>query len=384
MFSGMLIGLVFPSLAPFSYPIGKIYIQLLKSLIVPLVFTSIATSVFSIGDPKNLGRVGLKTALYFAITTLLAASIGVITVSFLKPGQNLSSLGGLLNQAQVSQSSSQIDSIKTLIMSIFPDNILAAFVNGDLLPIILISLVIGFASLHLDRKNNTLQPLLDNLNQLVLIAVDWVLKLTPIGIFCLMLNLIAESGLDVLLPLVKFILTILIGLFSLGVCIIPLILWILKQKNPLVLAKSLFSGLVIAFSTASSAAAYPIVLRSLQETCGVNKETSSFVLPLGLTINMNGTALFQAATALFLTQIYAITLSPTDILLICFTTLFAAMAAAAIPSAGLITLSMILNLVGIPLEGIALIIGIDRILDMFRTVVNIWGNAVACMVLDKS
>ena len=379
MLAGLFAGLLFPEIKTITQPIGLIFINLLKTLIAPLIFTSLTTGMCSLGSIKHFGNLGIKTFFYFAVTTIISASVGLASMSFLTLSPNLT------NQITSSLTSPKIEprSFSEIIMALFPNNFVETFTGNNYLPLIFICIFFGLALLKMQPKSKNIQDILISLNDLFMLLVEWVIRLSPLAIFALIATMISNTGVEMLLPLLKYLLLIACALIFYASIVLPLILWFFKKTYALNLFKHLSTALLIAFSTASSAATLPIALKTIQEKVQVNKETSSFVFPLGITINMDGTALYQAAAVSFLALIYGISLSPLTLILIVFTTLLASIAAAAIPSAGLITLTMILSVAGVPLEGIALIIGVDRILDMLRTTVNIWGNSIACVVLDR-
>ena len=378
MIFGVLAGLFFPAIKIVTEPIGLIFIQLLKALIAPLIFTSLTTGMCSLGSISQFGKLGSKTFLYFALTTILSASLGLLCLNIFKIGSTLSE-SFLATKESLSITT---QSFSEILLGMFPDNFLGTFIGSNYLPLIFVSIFFGLALLKTQPKNKTLLNGLESLNNMFMLLVEWVIALSPIAIFALIATLISNTGLEMLLPLLKYLVLIASALAIYALIILPLILWLFTKKSALAIFKKLSTALMIAFSTASSAATLPVALKSIQESCHVSKNTSSFVFPLGITINMDGTALYQAATVAFLAQVYGVSLSLPILIVIVLTTLLASIAAAAIPSAGLITLTMILSVAGVPLEGIAIILAVDRILDMLRTTVNIWGNSIACLVLD--
>lgn len=379
MILGVASGMLFPEFSSSIAFIGDIFIRLLKVLIIPLIFTSISSGIFNLNSMRTLECLGLKTLLYFSASTICAAAVGIALSVCIVPGNISNPLEGL---AQTANSPKSV-SIESFISSLFPSNLFQALVEGNLLTIILFSLLFGFALLKLGQESESIKKAINSLNQVVLIFVDWVISLSAIGVFCLISPIVAKTGISLFLPLISFTVTVILGLLILALIVLPAAFMLITQKNIYPYLKKLSYPLMMAFSTASSAATFPVLLKTLQEDCQVSKKTSSFVLSLGITLNMNGTALFQACSVLFFAQFYAVSLSITQYILICLLTLFAAMSAAAIPSAGLVTLTMILSSLQIPVEGIALILGIDRILDMCRTTINIWSNSIACILIDK-
>ena len=389
MIVGVVSGWLLPELTVIYKPIGTLFIRALKFLIVPLVLASLVSGVVSLGDFNKLGRIGAKTFVYFLLTTLVAISTGLILAVLIQPGM----VEGI--QTAATFSAPQKSSFIQVLYNIIPTNMVDALASGNMLAIIFMSILIGFGLTKLkslpikneDEKNsNPAQPLInvfESINQLMMVVTDWVLRTSPIGIWALIAQLIATTGLATLKPLAIYIMTVLIGLLVHALVVIPVIVSIMTKKKPLDILRQNSAGVLTAFSAASSAASLPLVLQSLVSRTNVSQHVTSFVMPLGITVNMNGTALYQAVATVFIAQLYGIVLEPVQFLLILVTATLAAVSAAAIPSAGLITLTMILTTVGVPIEGIAIILGVDRIVDMCRTSVNIWGNCCASVVIDQ-
>lgn len=274
--------------------------------------------------------------------------------------------------------------LRDVIMNIIPDHPIRALIDGNMLQVIFMAVTFGFALRYLPRDIS--KPMISwfsSLNELMMVITGWVLALSPFGIAALIAELFATVGFVSLIPLIKYIFTVLLGLFVYGFVIVPIYCSALAKQNPLTMFRRLSVAIVTAFSTASSAASLPIALKSLMQRCQQPIEVASFVMPVGITVNMNGTALFQGIATVFIAQLYHVPLSLTHYVLILTTTLLAAIGTAAVPSAGLITLTLVLTTVGIPLEGIGIIIAVDRFLDMCRTSVNMWSNCVATMVLTR-
>ena len=377
---GVLLGHLIPSLLPVYSYLGAIFIRLLKFIIVPIVFASLLTSVANMGNSSEFGKLGVQTFLYFILTTAFAITVGLTLTAFIKPGVIPLIDSSLIGEVKIPEALP----LGQVIMNIIPDHPIRALIDGNMLQVIFMSISFGFALRFLPRDIS--KPMIswfDSLNELMMVITGWVLALSPIGIACLIAELFATVGVASLMPLIKYIFTVLLGLLIYGFVIVPLYCSVLAKQNPLTMFRRLSVAIVTAFSTASSAASLPIALKSLMKRCQQPIEVTSFVMPVGITVNMNGTALFQGVATVFIAQLYQVPLSLTHYGLILTTTLLAAIGSAAVPSAGLITLSLVLTTVGIPLEGIGIIIAVDRFLDMCRTSVNMWSNCVATMVLTR-
>ncbi|MCF7805557.1 MAG: dicarboxylate/amino acid:cation symporter [Candidatus Marinimicrobia bacterium] len=371
---GFFVGFIFGDSILFLDPIGQLFIKLLKMIIVPLIIASVIMGVAEIGDVRKLGRLGGKTVLYYLSTTGLAVVIGIIMVNVMQPGVGVNLT---LEKSPEAAPPSLIDTL----MGIVPANPFEAVVNMDMLPIIFFSILIGVVLTTIGKKAKPLVSFFDSLNAVMMKLTHWIMELAPYGVFALMAVIVAETGGDVIIDLAKYMATVLIGLLIHGFVILPLILKIIGKGNPFQFAKDMSSALATAFSTSSSSATLPVTMESIEKNAGVDNTVSSFVLTLGATINMDGTALYEAVAAIFIAQVYGIDLTFAQQLLIIVTATLAAIGAAGIPSAGLITMIIVLNQVNLPLEGIGLITAVDRILDMVRTTVNVWGDSVGARTI---
>jgi Na+/H+-dicarboxylate symporter len=358
--------------------LGDIFIRLLKMIIIPLVIASMASGIASIGNIRNLGRIGSKTFLYYMATTLLSVFVGLLLVNIIQPGKGVQ-LAETTEVAPIAVDSSVIQ----LITSIVPDNIFKAMAETDVLSVIFFSLLLGVAISVVGEKAKPLADFFDGLNTVMMKITDWVMRLAPIGVFALMAHTIGQVGLAVLKPLAIYMLTVTAGLLIHACVTLPILLSVFAKRSPLAFIRDMFSAVATAFSTASSAATLPITMDCLEKNAKVPKTIAGFVLPLGATINMDGTALYEAVAAMFIAQAYAIDLSIGQQILIMLTATLASIGAAAIPGAGLITLVIVLKAVGLPLEGIGIILAVDRLLDMCRTSVNVWGDACGAAVIAK-
>ncbi len=358
---------------------GDIFIRLLKMIILPLIITSMVSGIASLGNFRSLGRIGLKTAAYYLTTTLLAVTIGLILVNLLKPGAAVS----LGTQTAALPTVHTAPSTISIIHDIVPSNLFKSLADDKFLSAIFFSLLFGVALASIGEKAKAVTRLFDTLKEVILRITDWIMCLAPIGVFALMAYTIGQMGLEVLKPLTKYILTVILGLAVHACIILPILLSVFARRSPLKFIRDMFSAVATAFSTASSAATLPITMDCLEKKAGVSNKVASFVLPLGATINMDGTALYEAVAAMFIAQVYGIDMTIGQQIVIMLTATLASIGAAAIPGAGLVTLIIVLRAVNLPLEGIAMILAVDRILDMCRTAVNVWGDACGGAVVAR-
>ncbi len=378
MFLGAIFGYLFKDLTlSFAPYIGDLFIRLLKMLIVPLVFASMVVGIGSVGDIRSIGKIGSKTIAYFMGSTVIAVFIGLVLVQISQPGVGTTIS---LSETATLNAKAPASLVQTLV-NIVPTNIVDALGRGEMLSVILFSLLVGAAITTFGEQCKPLYTLFDNLNNVMMKITEWVMALAPYGVFALIASTMAESGVDAFKPLAVYIATIMVGLVIHALLVIPLITWILGKYSPLKLLKDMVSALATVFSTASSSATMPITMDCLMKNSGVSKRVVGFFIPLGTTMNMNGTALYQGVAVIFFAQIYGIDLSLAHQVMIIVTATLAAVAAAGIPSAGFVTMIIIMNAVNVPIEGIGFILGVDRLLDMFRSSVNVWSNAAGAVVV---
>lgn len=357
-------------------PLGTIYVNLIKMIMVPLVFTSLILGVSSISDVKKIGKMGIMTIAIFLFTTASAVIIGLILSNIFKPG-----LG--VQMGNNTYEMKQFPSLTDTIVGIFPDNMIGSLLNANMLQIIFVAIVIGVSLVRVAPKGKVLHDCIEGIFEIMIVITNGVMMLTPIGILGLMIPTVAQNGLAVLLPLGKLILV-----FYLAVIIhIGLIYCTSIRCFSDFSIKEFFAGMlpaqVIAFVTCSSAAALPISMQRAQDKLDISKEVSGFVLPLGATINMDGNALYQGIVALFIAQVYGIEMSVMMQLMVILTGTLASIGAAGVPGAGMIVLSTVLVSAGLPIDGIALVAGIDRVLDMGRTMINVTGDAMTACIVEK-
>ena len=359
--------------------LGTVFIAALKMLIVPVVFFALIVGVSSLNDIRQLGRIGTKTMLYYLITTALAITLALGVAFVMSPGSNFKMPVLEETDVAINEGMPFID----VLINIVPSNPVQAMAEANMLQIIFFAIMVGIAITIMGDKVPTVRLFVNECNDLFLRLVTVVMLFAPLGIFGLTARTFSQLGYEIMLPLSKYLLTVVIGL-ALQVVVYMIILRVVSGLNPIYLVKKITSPLSIAFSTASSAAALPVTIRTAEEQLGVDKKVASFTLPLGATINMDGTAIMQGVATFFIAQVYADGLSPSQFLLVILTATLASIGTASVPGAGLIMLSMVLTTVGLPIEGIALIIAVDRIIDMARTSINVCGDIVGTVVVAKS
>ena len=354
---------------------GTGFIRLMKMLVVPLVFFSIVVGVASISDIKKIGAIGGRTILIYLITTAVAVSIALLIASFIQPGEGLNMVG--LAHANVTTNTTLTDTV----LNIIPDNPFGSLANGDMLPVIIFGLLVGMILAKLKEETQVVNDFFSQGNSIMMEMTRIVMKFAPIGIFCLMAKTFASLGFDGVLPLAKYILCVLLGLAIQAFVVYPSLLVLFTRLNPIKFFKKFISVMFFAFSSSTSNATIPLNLEKLSEL-GVSREVSSFTIPLGATINMDGTAIMQGCAVMFAAQAYGIDLGLTALLTVIFTAVMASIGTAGVPSVGLITLNMVFNSVGLPADAIGIIMGIDHLLDMFRTAVNVTGDAICTIIVS--
>ncbi|MFZ7103571.1 MAG: dicarboxylate/amino acid:cation symporter [Peptococcaceae bacterium] len=374
---GVLVGLFMPSAAAntFIAPIGNLFIRLIKMVIVPLVFASLVVGASSVGDVKKMGRMGGKTVLYYLMTTAIAVIIGLILGNVLQPG------AGLQLPVDAAYEGQDAPHVIDVLLNVIPTNPLDALVRGDMLQIIFFAIFVGIAITIIGKKAEPVKNFFDGFAEIMYKITGLIMETAPYGVFGLITPVVASYGLDVLAPLAMVIIAVYLGCIIHGALVYSTAVKVMGKISPLTFFKGIFPAQVIAFSTCSSSGTLPATIQCVEENLGVSNETASFVLPLGATINMDGTSLYQGVCALFVAQIYGLDLTLGQQLTIVLTGTLASIGAAGVPGAGLIMLTMVLSSVGLPLEGVALVAGVDRVLDMARTALNVTGDASAAVVV---
>ncbi len=376
----VLLGIYIPDYGEHLKIFGDIFLNLLKMIIVPLVFTSVFTAILGLGDITKFRNLGLKALLYYFSTTAMAVMTGLVIVNILQPGKGVQVNG--IQPAEVPKV--EEFSLTNLLLNLIPSNPFQSFAEGKVLQIIVFAIFIGLAVLVIDKfKQEIIKNFFEGFNDALIQLTKWVILMTPIGVFSLVYYLISNAGVEVLISLWKYALAVVLGLLIHAFINLPLLAYIFGRYNPFKYFLQVREALLIAFSTASSAATLPVSMELAQEKGKVKKEVAGFVLPLGATINMDGTALYESIAAVFIANIYGIELSFSQMLTIFLTATLASIGAAAIPGAGLVMLTLVLSSAGIPLEGIGLIIAVDRFLDMLRTAINVWGDLNGAKILNR-
>ena len=388
LIAGVMVGLVLNLFAPGVFskadlflfkPLGTIFLNLMKMLVVPVVFISIVLGTVGIGDPKKLGRIGAKTISYFLITTAVAIVIALAFALVVKPGA-----GGGFETEGISYEANEAPPVSDTLLGIIPTNPVTAMAEGNMLQIIFFAALVGFGLAMLGKKTDRLVVLFEQANGLVMYLITFIMKFAPYGAFGLIASAVGSQGFDALRAMGLYMGVVLGALAIHSVIVYGGSVALLGKRNPVWFFKNFFPAQVVAFSTASSAAALPISLKTAQERLKVPESISSFSQSLGATINMDGTAIMQGAAVVFIAQAFSVDLTMGQLVTVVLTAVLASIGTAAVPGAGLIMLAMVLTSVGLPVEGIALVLGVDRLLDMVRTAVNITGDAACAVVVAQS
>jgi len=362
--------------------IGTLFLKALKMIIVPLVMASMIVGVTGLGDVRRLGKLGGTTVLYFAVTTGIAVTIGLVMVNVLQPGVGVNIEGMTIPENVAAK---EAITLSDLVLSLVSDNIVASMANMQLLPVILFSLVFGAVLTTIGPSG---QPVIDffrGLNDIMMKLVMLLMLVAPFGIFGLVAGRFARAGNvgELIGGLGLYMLTVIAALAIHALIVLPAILWIFGRRNPVIYLLNMTAALLTAFSTASSSATMPLTIQGVEERNRVSEKAAGFVIPLGATVNMNGTALYEGIAAMFIAQAIGLDLGLGQQVIVLLTATLAAIGAAGIPEAGLVTMVIVLNAVGLPIEGIGLILAVDWLLDRFRTTVNVWGDACGAAVVEQ-
>ena len=380
---GVLFGLFLKDNVSYVSWMGIVFLRGLRMVIIPLILTSIISGIANIGNAENLGRLGLKTMVYYISTSLLAIITGLFFVNLIKPGVGADL--GLVKQ--VTELSAVKDSFSDTLLKIIPTNIFEALTNGEMLSIIFFAIVFGFFITKVDKKpSDFLTDIFNSLFEVIMKITMLVIKLTPLGVLGIVAKAVSDAP-----SLTEFagrmgiyMITVILGLFVHTFISLPLVLRFIGKINPIWHFKNMATPLLTAFSTASSSATLPLTMNAIEYKSGVSNKISSFTLPLGATVNMDGTALYECVAAMFIAQAYGVDLTLGQQVIVVLTALLASIGAAGIPMAGLVMISIILSAVGLPLEGLGLILAVDQILDMFRTTVNVYSDTCGAVIIAKS
>ena len=360
------------------YVVGQGFIRLMQMLVVPLVFCSLICGSMAIGDTKTLGKVGVTTIGFYLVTTALAVCVALGSALLINPGRGLDM--DAVQKGTVSSTTEATSLVDTL-LNIIPKNPVQSMANGDMLPIIVFALFVGIMLAKLGTRGSVVANFFSQFNDVMMEMTMAIMKIAPIGVFCLIARTFATVGFSAFAPMLKYMGNVTLALAIQCLVVYQILLFVFTRLNPFKFIKKFLPVMGFAFSTATSNATIPMSIDTLSKKMGVSKQISSFTIPLGATINMDGTSIMQGVAVIFIAQAYGIPLTIGNLATVVVTATLASIGTAGVPSVGLVTLAMVLNSVGLPTEGIALIMGIDRILDMIRTAVNITGDAVCTTIV---
>lgn len=356
---------------------GEIFVASLRMLVVPLVFVSLICGTCSLKDTTKLGRIGGKTIALYLLTTAIAISFAMFLALLVNPGE------GVNMAANTTFTSREAPSLADVFIQMFPSNPFASFAQGNMLQVIIFALLFGIATALSGAAGERIAKLFEDMNEVIMRLVTILMNLAPYGVFCLMATLFTDLSLNTFGNLIVYFLVVLFALLSHAFITFPVILKLMTGLNPLIFLKKMRATALFAFSTASSNATIPVTLETATQKMGVKNSIASFTVPLGATINMDGTAIMQGVATVFIAQVFNVDLSLSDYLMVILTATLASIGTAGVPGVGLIMLAMVLDQVGLPVEGIGLIIGVDRILDMTRTAVNVTGDSMVTIIVGK-
>ena len=357
---------------------GQIFIASLKLLVVPLVFFSLVCGASNLSDGSSMGRIGLKTLALYMFTTAIAITLALTVATTVNPGLGIDLLTSTEFVAK------EAPSLKQVLINIFPTNPLKSMVDGNMLQVIVFAILVGVAISRCGDIGIRVRASLQDWNEVIMRLILMMMRVAPIGVFCLMVTLFATMGLSAIADLIKYFLTVILVLFLHFSLTYSILVRLLAGLNPITFYRRFSPVMAYAFSTSSSNATLPITLEAVQHRIGVKNEVASFTVPLGATINMDGTAIMQGVATVFIAQAYNIDISLTGYLMVILTATLASIGTAGVPGVGLITLALVLQQVGLPVEGIALIIGVDRLLDMIRTAINVTGDAAVSTIVGRT
>ena len=389
LIAGVICGVIFNLFVPASYVrdtiiidgicyvIGNGFIKLMKMLVVPLVLCSLVCGASAIGDTKTLGKVGGKTIAFYLATTAIAVTVAISVAALIKPGIGLNMNLIEAENVTVAEKTSAVDTL----LDIIPDNPFSSLANGNMLQVIVFALIVGILLAKMGERAELVANFFSQFNDLMMEMTNLVMSFAPIGVFFMLTRTFANLGFDAFIPLLKYMGSVVLGLGVQCFVVYMILLFVFTRLNPFKFIKKFFPVMAFAFSTSTSNATIPLNIETLEEKIGVSRKVSSFTIPLGATINMDGTSIMQGVAVVFAAQAYGINLGISGYLTVIATATLASIGTAGIPSVGLVTLTMVFSAVGLPVEAITLIMGIDRILDMLRTAVNVTGDAVCTTVV---
>ncbi|MET3683716.1 Na+/H+-dicarboxylate symporter [Alkalibacillus flavidus] len=362
-------------------PLGDIFLRLIQMMVVPIVFVSIVLGTAGLGDPKKLGRIGGKTIGFFLLSTTVALTIAMSLALLFKPGEP-----GILDTVDIEEGyqAEETPSVVDTLVNIIPTNPIDAMVNGEMLQIIFFSIFIGFALAVLSKKTDKIYHLFEQAFDLVMYLIKIIMYMAPLGAFALIASAVGGTGFDAIKSMFAYFLVVLLALVVHAVVTYGSVIKFMAKKSPIWFIKNFAQAISVAFGTASSSATLPVSMTTAQKRLGVRESVSGFVQPVGATINMDGTAIMQGVATVFIAQVYAESLSLTEMLTVVLIAVLASIGTAGVPGVGLIMLAMVLDQVGLPVEAIGLILGVDRLLDMTRTAVNITGDAACALYINET
>jgi len=359
--------------------VGGVFVNAIRMMIVPLVFVSLTLGAASIGDIKKLGRIGTKTVSFYLVTTAIAITIAIIIASLVQPG-----VGTTISLEGLEYTPKEAPSIASVFVNMVPRNPIQAMASGNMLQIIIFALLTGTALTILGDKTKKITDLFEQANTLILKLVEMIMLIAPFGVYALIAKTMATLGWEMMPKLIMYMLCVIGALLIHAIFTYQSLLVIFTKLNPIQFFKNFYPAMTVAFSTASSSATLPLTIETSEKRLGVSPKVASFCLPLGATVNMDGTAIMQGVATVFIAQLFGMDLTIMNFVTVIVTATLASIGTAGVPGVGLLMLSMVLVQVGLPVEGIAIIIGIDRILDMLRTAINITGDAVCTLIVAKS
>ncbi|HIA08681.1 MAG TPA: dicarboxylate/amino acid:cation symporter [Chromatiaceae bacterium] len=385
---GTLFSISFVSVFDF---VGTLFLNALKMLIVPLIVSSIICGMASIGSEQGIGRLGSRTVIYYMVTSLIAIMIGLAMVNLTLPGivdgepaRDLIGLSDAVGEITEKVEGRGASDVIEVFLRMVPTNIVAAAANGQMLGLIFFSLLFGFFMARLkSNSGDVIRGFWQGVLDVMMLITDWVMKFAPIGVFALVAKIVATTGLDAFRPLAVFFLTVVAALAVHFFVVMPLLLRLVGGVNPLRHYRAMLPAILTAFSTSSSSATLPITMDCVENNAGVSNRTTSFVLPLGATINMDGTALYECVAAMFIAQAYGLELTFTTQFTVVLIALLTSIGVAGIPAASLVAISIILAAIGLPAEAIGLILAVDRVLDMCRTSVNVFSDSCGAVIIGR-
>lgn len=377
---GIAFGVYYPDIALEQKVLGDIFLSLLKMLIMPLVFASVFVAVVGLGSIEQLKRMGLRVIGFYLMTTSLSVLMGLFVMNLINPGEKTAA------EEVMHEAAAQPHDIlfSDLILSIFPSNVFDAFASGRALQVIFFAILLAVATLYLTKeKQDVTKTFFEAINDGMIIIATWVVKLTPIGVFSIISYMIAREGVESLYSLWQYALTVIAALLLHAFVTLPAIGFLIGRFNPYDYFSRVREAVLLAFSTASSAASIPVSIDRAEKQGGVKKKTAGFIIPLGATINMDGTALYEAIAVMFIANLAGVDLTLSQQVLIFITATFTSIGVAGVPGASIVMLTLILGIVGLPVEYIGMILVVDRFLDMFRTAVNVWGDLIGAKTIDR-